>query len=42
MTLPAIQTHPKGEGSTSIEEANICPENTRVSVDIFGGRVHVE
>lgn len=42
MTLPAIRTHQKGERSTSIEDANNCPENTRLSIDTFGGRVHVE
>ncbi|EKE10161.1 MAG: hypothetical protein ACD_16C00075G0007 [uncultured bacterium] len=42
MTLPTIRTHQKGEQSTSIEVANNYPENTRLSVDTFGGRVHVE
>lgn len=42
MTLPAIRTHQKGESSTSIEVTNNCPETTRLSVDTFGGRVHVE
>src|SRR5271154_2717474 len=42
MTLPSIRTHQKGEQSTSIEVANNCPETTRLAVDTFGGRVHVE
>src|SRR5690606_18800230 len=42
MTLPAMRTHQKGERPTSIEDANNCPKNTRLSVDTFGGRVHVE
>ena len=39
MTLPVISTHQKGECSTTIEAANTCPENTKLSVDTFGGRV---
>ena len=42
MTLPAIRTHQKGEQSTTPEGANNYPETMRLSVDTFGGRVHVE
>ena len=42
MTQPATRTHQKGESSTSIEVTNNCYETTRLSVDTFGGRVHVE
>lgn len=42
MTLPVIKTHQKGEGSRSIEVSNSRPENTSLTVDTFGGRVHVE
>ena len=42
MSLPAIRTHQKGEPSTSIEVANNYPETTKLTVDTFGGRVHVE
>lgn len=42
MRLPGTKTHQKGERSTSIETANNCTEKTRLSVDTFGGRIHVE
>lgn len=42
MTVPAVMTHQKGEQCTSIEVANNGSETTRLSVDTFGGRVHVE
>ena len=41
-TLPALNTHQKGERSGTIEAENNDPEATRLSVDTFGGRVHVE
>ena len=42
MTLPAIRSHQKGEPSRSTEDENNDPEVRRLSVDTFGGRVHVE
>lgn len=40
-TLPALSTDQKGERSGTIEAENNDPEATRLSVDTFGGRVHV-
>lgn len=42
MNLPAVRTHQKGERSTAIEGVDNYSENTKLSVDTFGGRVHVE
>jgi Transposase DDE domain group 1 len=42
MNLPAVRTHQKGERSTAIEAIDNFSENTKLSVDTFGGRVHVE
>ena len=46
MKLPELSTHPKGEQVKPKETANYlssCTENNEIlSVETFGGRVHVE
>lgn len=43
MKLPEILPHPKGEPKTTQKKQNyLLTDDTKLAVDTFGGRVHVE
>lgn len=42
MILPPVKTHPKGEPPEDLKKPNLLTKNTRLAVETFNGRVHVE
>ena len=42
MPLPVKTPHPKGETLSDAQQPDLLAENTKLAVETFGGRVHVE